>query len=106
MVPSDRAYDALSHLCFDDIQVDNRALPTVIRVKTNPFRHGVTLYTGASLISPMAAVLSHMVARGSAAGPLFTWADCRYLTQEKFESSVQVTLDAAGQVAINFADFA
>ena len=66
MILSDRAYDALSHLCFDDIQVDNRALPTVIRVKaskTDPFRHGVTLYTGAtnSPISHMAAVLSHMV---------------------------------------------
>ena len=30
VAPSDRMYDAQSHLCFDDIQVDNRASPTLI----------------------------------------------------------------------------
>lgn len=70
----DRTYDAQSHLCFDDIQVDNRASPTLIQVqikasKTDPFRHGVTLHMGATNgpLCPVAAVLSYMVARGSAA---------------------------------------
>ena len=73
MAPSDRTYDAQSHLCFDDIRVDNRASPTLIQVrikasKTDPFRHGVTLHMGATNgpLCPVAAVLSYMVARGSA----------------------------------------
>ena len=108
---SGRTYDAQSHLCFDDIQVDNRASPTLIQVrikasKTDPFRHGVTLHIGATNgpLCPVAAVLSYMVARGSAAGPLFTWADGRYLTREKFVSRVRAALDAASLVAKNFAE--
>ena len=110
VAPSDRTYDAQSHLCFDDIQVDNRASPKLIQVrikasKTDPFRHGVTLHIGAANgpLCPVAAVLSYMVARGSAAGPLFTWADGRYLTRDKFVSRVRAALETAGLVAKNFA---
>ena len=108
--PSERTYDAQSHMCFDDIRVDNRSAPTFIQVqmkasKTDPFRHGVTIYIGATngLLCPVAAVLSYMVERGNTPGPLFKWADSRYLTREKFVAHVRLALSAAGLMAINYA---
>ena len=92
-------------MCFDDIRVDNRSSPTFIQVqikasKMDPFRHGVTIYIGATSgpLCPVAAVL-----RGNAAGPLFKWADGRYLTWDKFVSHVRLALSAAGLVAKNYA---
>lgn len=106
--PTERSYDAQSHMCFEDVRVDSRSSPTFIQVqikasKTDPFRHGVTTYVGAANgpLCPVAAVLSYMVARGDAAGPLFKWADGRFLTREKFVSYMRVALNAAGLVAKN-----
>lgn len=95
-----------SHMCSDDIQVDNRSSPTFIQVqinasKTDPFRHGVTIYIGATdgPLCPVTLVLSCMVTRGDEAGPLFKWADGRYLTWENFVSHVLLVLNAAGLAA-------
>ena len=97
-------------MCFDDIRVDNRSAPTFIQVqikasKTDPFRHWVTIYTGATngLLCPVAAVLSYMVERGNAPGPLFKWADGQYRTREKFVVHVCLALSAAGLMATNYA---
>ena len=44
--PSERTYDAQSHMCFDYIRVDNRSAPTFIQVQIKT-DHGVTIYIGA-----------------------------------------------------------
>ena len=51
--PSERTYDSQSHMCFEDIRVDNRAAPSFLQVqikasKTDLFCHGVTIYIGAT----------------------------------------------------------
>ena len=102
VAPSERSFDIQSHLCFGDVRIDNREAPTLIRLRTDPFRQGVTLHIGATNapLCPVAAVLSYMVARGNAPGP---WEDDRYLTWEKFVSSMRRALDSAGLIAKNFA---
>ena len=107
--PSEPTYNSQSHMCFEDIRVDNRAAPSFLQVqikasKTDPFRHGVTIYIGATngQLCPVAAVLSYMVLRGDSAGPLFKWADGRYLTREKFMAHVRRALTAPGLVATNY----
>ena len=66
-----------------------------------PFRQGVTLQigvTGGGLCAA-AAILHYMVARGSAAGPLFCWGDGRYLTEDRFVKTVRVAFTRAGYKA-------
>ena len=106
--PSKRSYDSQSHMCFGDIRVDNRSAPTFLQVqikasKTDPFHHGVSIYTGATngLLCPVTAVLSYMVERGNDAGPLFKWADGQYLIRDKFVMHVRRVLNAAGLMASN-----
>jgi len=89
-MPSEVEYDQQSHLCYDDIKVDCHSAPSYIQVrlkasKTDPFRRCMNLYLGATgkELCPVAAVLSFMVVRGDAQGPLFTWRDGQYLTREK-----------------------
>ena len=96
-------YDIHSHLCFGDIKVDSRTSPSFLQVrikasKTDPFRQGVSLYIGAAdgPLCPVSAVLSYMVVRGDAPGPLFIWANGRYLTREKFVTGVRRALELAG----------
>ena len=108
--PSERSFDPLSNLCFSDVTVDNRSNPSWMQVsikasKTDPFRQGVTLHIGVAggPLCPVAAVLSYMVARGCAPGPLFTWEDNRYLTRDRFVAGVRSALQEAGYVAQDYA---
>lgn len=103
VTPSETTYDSQTHLCFSDVKVDSRVSPSFLQVvikasKTDPFRRGVSLYIGATdgPLCPVAAVLSYMVVRGDARGPLFTWANGRYLTREKFVAGVRRALELAG----------
>jgi len=80
--------------------VDCHSAPSYIQVrlkasKTDPFRRGVNLYLGATRkeLCPVAAVLSFMVARGDAQGPLFTWRNGQYLTREKFVKGLRSALE-------------
>jgi len=108
--PSERTFDSLSNLCFSDVRVDNRSSPSWLQVsikasKTDPFRQGVTLHIGVAggPLCPVAAILSYMVARGCAPGPLFTWGDNRYLTRDGFVAGVRSALQEAGYVAKDYA---
>ncbi len=110
VAPGVSRYDRDCHLCYEDIQVDNRLAPSMIRVrikasKTDPFRQGVTIVVGTTSneLCPVTAVLSYMLARGSGAGPLFTWRDGRFLTRESFVAAVRRALEEAGLVARNYA---
>lgn len=110
VAPSPGSYDLNCHLCFGDVLVDSRSAPSYLQVnikasKTDPFRQGCTIYIGAtkSSICPVAAVLSFMVARGSAPGPLFTWEGGQFLTRERMVAELRSALRARGIQAKDYA---
>ena len=84
-MPAEQEFDPQSHLCFEDIRVDNRASPSLIQVtikasKTDPFRHG-----------------------GCSPRPLFVWEDKRFLPKDRFVASLRAALSAAGYAAKDYA---
>ena len=108
--PTESSFDRQSHLAFADVTVDRRSAPSAIQVrikasKTDPFRQGVTLHIGVAegALCPVAAVLTYMVSRGGDPGPLFTWADGRFLTRDRFVAGVRAVLTNAGYNATNYA---
>lgn len=103
VVPSDAGYDPQVHLSFQDVKVDNRQNPKWLEVhlkasKTDPFRHGVTIYVGATgkWLCPVASVLAYMVQRGNKPGPLFMFRDGRPLTRSRFVTALRAALRKAG----------
>ena len=110
VVPSDKGFDAAVHLTYADVRTDNYESPKLLEIKikaskTDPFRKGVTVYIGRTgeKLCPVAATLSYMVMRGPGEGPLFTFSDGKFLTRERFVSSVRGALTKAG---INPSDYA
>ncbi len=102
-VPSEREYDPGAHLSRRDVAIDDPRSPTILSItirqsKTDPFRHGVTLYVGrtGSALCPVAAVLDYLRVRGSSPGPLFTFSDGRYLTKQRFIAAVREALKKVG----------
>ena len=103
VVPSDRGFEASTHLSYQDVRVDSQAAPRYLEVrikasKTDPFRKGVSVFLGRTdgVICPVAATLAYMVLRGSGGGPFFTFGDGRYLTRERFVTAVRGALRRAG----------
>ena len=110
VVPSERGYDPAVHLNYSDVCTDNTASPNWLEVKikaskTDPFRTGVSVYLGTTGcdLCPVASMLSYMVRRGSCPGPMFMFADGRYLTRERFVDRLQVALTVAGIDATAYA---
>ena len=66
--------------------------------KTDLFRKGVALVigTGNTEICPVAAVLSYMVQRGQAPGPLFLFGDGYYLTRATLMAAIRSALSWVG----------
>ena len=102
-VPADNAYDPTAHLNTEDISVDNKANPSMARIKlkkskTDPFRQGVDIYVGRTFgqLCPVAAILAYLAVRGLGKGPLFMFADGRFLTPDRFVTRVREALTAAG----------
>ena len=102
VVPADSAYDRAVHLSGGDVRVDNTTDPQYFEVhikasKTDPFRHGVSIYLGHSQadLCLVSAVLAYMVFRGPSPGPFF-FVDRRYLTRDHFVSSVRAALRMQG----------
>ena len=88
--PSDTQYDKDCHLSIDDISIDSRDNPQLLKVtlkqsKTDPFRKGVDLYLGATgtTIYPVRGLLPYLALRGHHKGPLFILKDGRYLTRQR-----------------------
>ncbi len=84
-IPSESAF---SHLCFNDVSVDNIADPQVVNVqlkasKTDPFRQGVEIVLGRTnnLLCPVTALLSYLALRGNRQGFLFLFADGRFVSK-------------------------
>ena len=102
-VPSDAEFDARTHLCVADIALDDNRSPALIRVtlkqsKTDPFRKGVNIFVGrtGTDLCPVAALLDYLSVRGSSPGPLFTFADGRLLTRQRFVERVREGLSKTG----------
>ena len=99
VIPSDSGFDARTHLTYGDIRVNSTSNPLWVEVyikhsKCDQFDKGVTLSVGATHmdICPVAAMLRYPVERGSSPGPLFKFADGRYLTRNRFVSALRAAL--------------
>jgi hypothetical protein len=82
--PSIGHFDPGLHLTVDDVQIcwaRQVALITLKSSKTDPFRVGVTLRIGVThnALCPVHALLRFLVRRGGRLGPLFLFADGRFL---------------------------
>ena len=102
-VPSDSGYDPQTHLSLADIALDDNKRPSLIRVsikqsKTDPFRRGVDIFMGrtGTDLCPVSALLDYLQMRGSAPGPVFIFADGRFLTRQRFVDRVREGLETAG----------
>ena len=102
-VPSRAAYDPSVHLSVEDVAIDSRAAPSIIRLrlkqsKTDPFRRGVDIHLGKtdSDLCPVTAVLAYLAIRGSAPGPLFLFRDGATLSRGRLVSEVRGALAASG----------
>ncbi len=102
-IPNLQSYDPSVHLNFSDIATDNLLPPETIQVKikaskTDPFRHGMTIYIGRSnnSLCPISALLSYLTIRGNLPGILFHFQDNTPLTKPKFTSKFRDLLRQAG----------
>jgi len=87
------------HLSFQDISINNRANPHLVRVtikqsKTDPFRKGVHIYLGAtdSTVCPVLGVLPYVTLRETQAEPLFITEHSEGLTQKIFSMALDSLL--------------
>ena len=101
-VPSDGSFDPQVHLTVGDIALDSHSAPTMMRVslkasKTDPFRHGVHIFIGLTdnELCPITAMLRYLAIRGNAPGPLFRFADGRYLTRQRLVDRLRRVLNEA-----------
>ena len=73
--------------------------------KTDQLRKGVTIVLGRtnkSPLCPVSALLSYLVVRGLAPGPLFTWDNGKFLTRAHFVEEVKKVLQLVGADASDF----
>ena len=96
-------YNPTAHLSYDDNSVDNATNPSIIQVclktsKTDPFRHGVSIYIGktGNHLCPVMALLNYLVLRGNSPGSFFQFQDGTPLTKARFVSGFQSALTRAG----------
>ena len=87
--PSDTQYNKNCHLSIDNISIDSRDNPQLLKVtikqsKTDPFLVGVDLYLGASgvTICPVKELLPYLDLRDHHKGPLFILENGKYLTRQ------------------------
>ena len=87
--PSDTQYDKDCNLSIDDISIDSRDNPQLLKVtlkqsKTDPFWVGIDLYLGATgaTVCPVRGLLPYLPLRGHHKGPLCILEDGKYLTRQ------------------------
>jgi len=90
-IPCHTDYDPSLHLSFQDISVDNRDNPRILKVnikqsKADPFRQGVQIYLGATdtPLCPILCMIPYLARRGTCAGPLFLTEHGQGLTRQYF----------------------
>ena len=81
-VPSENAFDPQVHLTFRDIEIDNPATPTVMKIhlkasKTDPCRTGIDVFVGRTHdhLCPISTMLAYLAVRGNVGGFLFKFKD-------------------------------
>ena len=99
-----------THLSISDLATDNAHNPSVVSLKikhskTDQGRMGVTVVIGKTGddISPVSALLSYLVSRGTKPGALFLWANGSPLLKSKFVEEVRSALTKAGLPAKDYA---
>ena len=108
--PGISQFDIDVHLSVSDVSVNNTHSPSMIFIrlkqsKTDQLRKGVTVVLGKTNkppLCPVSSLLSYLVARGMAPGPLFIWDNGHFLTRAHFVTEVKRALELAGVEASNF----
>ena len=108
-VPEGTSYNQDTHMSLEDVAVDNKKDPQMLRVrlktsKTDPFRRGIDVYIGRTenKLCPVTAVLAYLKSRGAGKGPLFQLQNGRPLTRARFVIEVKKALDRAGIKSTHF----
>jgi len=98
-VPCHTDYDPSLHLSLQDISIDNRDNPRILKVnikqsKTDPFRQGVQIYLGATdtPLCPILGILPYLARRGVRTGPLFPTEHGQGLTRQDFCTAINSIL--------------
>ena len=101
-VPSQESYDPQWPLSEQDVEVDDRDHPALLRIhikgsKTDQTRCGIHLFVGKTdnQLCPVAAVLVYLVARGRRPGPLFVLQNSQALTCQQLVVMMRQTLTKA-----------
>ena len=109
-VPSQHEFDPGAHLCAGDVTLDSRSAPQIAQLnikasKTDPFRHGVSIFLGktGNRLCPVTALAAYLAIRGNQPGPFFQFRDGRPLSRERFVVKVREALTEAGLEASKFA---
>ena len=94
-VPSQDTYDPTVYLSIQDVAVDNKSSPSMVRIlikqsKTDLFCQGVYIYLGrtSNAICPVKAILSYLALQGYISGPLFTFQTGKMLTHQLFSDTL------------------
>ena len=102
--PPSGSFNDRDHLTFADILVDNPTNPHQLHIllkrsKTDQAGKGAIVGIGRTggQLCPVAAVLSWMVRRGNALGPLFHFQDGAPLTQQRFVVELWKALQMIGE---------
>ena len=93
-MPSESAYDPGAHLTYSDVSIDDPEHPTLMKLrlkasKTDPFQKGVDIGRTYNELCPIEAMLAFLAIRGNKQGFLFTFADGRLLTKDRFVTRVR-----------------
>ena len=98
-IPSHNGYDPSLHLSLQDISIDHRDNPNVLRIhvkqsKTDPFRQGVQIYLGATNtnVCPILGILPYLALRRTQPGPLFLTENGQGLTRQIFCTALNSVL--------------
>jgi len=107
-VPNLSTFSASLHLSVQDIAVDSSSAPLSMRVrikgsKTDPFRKGcfVHIALGRHPLCAIQAMMSYLVSRGDASGPLFLFTNGRPLTRTNLTDWLRQIM-ASAQIPGNF----
>ena len=103
-------FDDKVHLSISDISINRLEAPSMALInlkqsKTDQLRKGVTVVLGKtnkSPLCPVSALLSYLVVRGTAPGPVFIWENGQFLTRAHFVEEVKKALQLAGADASDF----
>ena len=92
-------FDRNVDLSVSDISVDE-ARPLSIHTPEAVQRKGVLIVLGKTNqcpLCPVSALLSYLVARGKAPGPLLMWSNGQFLSRVQFVREVRKALELAGE---------